>query len=139
MQRFDQEHGKLQIYRFRLTFQDTGPLDIELSGYLCDVNGSLLEGADVWQEELQLAATAEELARGSLLIVPYSTDVFTGSQLSEQALMAHHAFKPTLTLEAGRYDYLLPAIPKPVWRQWLEAVEPGRKRDKVSNSDFLFF
>jgi hypothetical protein len=139
MQRFDQKQNELRTYKFRLGFEGVSRLDLEMSGYLCDAGGTLIEGADIEQDELLFTVTEKELADGTVLIVPYPTDAFGGSRLSAEELLARRAFEIELTPEPGRQEYVLPEIPEAVWRRWLDEAEPGAGQRQALDQDFLFY
>jgi hypothetical protein len=139
MQRNKQQQNELRVFKFRIGFEGNPHLDLMMSGYLCDDNGTLVEGADIWRDELLLAVTEAELAAGTLLIVPYPTDAFTGSQPSARDFIARQAFRPELAIRPGQDDYVLPDIPEAVWRGWLAESKPEAERRQELSLDFLFY
>jgi hypothetical protein len=139
MQPKKQRQDELRIFKFRIGLAGNPHIDLNLSGYLYDGNGTLVEGADIWRDELLLALTETELAGGTLLIAPYPTDAFTGSHSSTRDLMARQAFRLKLTLQPGQEEYILPDIPESVWREWLTASSPEAERRQELNLDFLFY
>ncbi|MGZ8217154.1 hypothetical protein [Methylomagnum sp.] len=138
----ERQQDELCIFKLRLVFAATARLGIAMSGYLCDANGTLIEGADVWRDELRLTATEGEFMGGRLLILPCSTAAFDAATPSADALMARRAFQPRFFPVPGQRDYVLPEIPEAVWRAWLDQApsrESNPKPGRAIDPDFLFY
>lgn len=137
-----QHDDELCIYKLRLAFAATCRLDIALSGYLCGADGAMIEGADVWQGELRLTATAREFRNGSLWIAPCSTAAFDNATPTASTLMARRAFHADFRPLPGQLDYNLPEIPEALWRAWLDSVPAHQAvtaAGPVGGADFLFY
>lgn len=135
------QQDELCIFRLRLAFAAAARLDIPMSGYLCDAAGALIEGADVWRDELRLTATEREFLAGSLLILPGSTAAFDGATPCAETLLARLAHRPRFAPVPGQRDYVLPEIPEAVWREWLSRVQSAGSSPEPAEGDldFLFF
>lgn len=139
MQPNEKPHNDLRIFKFRIILSGNPKLDLNMSGYLYDGNGTLVEGADIWRDELLLAVTESELLAGTLIIAPFPTDVLVGAQPSKRELMQRQAFRPELAIRPGCEEYALPDIPESVWKKWAVASSPAKERGQRLNLDFLFF
>jgi hypothetical protein len=114
-----QNGSDLEIYTFRLNFEGAAGIALETSGYWCDAEGRLIEGADTVDGKLLLALTAPEFANGRLLIVPVSTDTFHARRITAEDLLAYDAFEPQTRFDPDLRHHVLPEIPESLWRFWL--------------------
>jgi|GEM_PF-1514579 len=113
-----ENESDLEIYTFRLHFEGAADIALETSGYWCDAEGRLVEGADTVNGKLLLALTARELENGRLLIVPVSTDTFHARRITAADLLAYDAFEPQAQFNPELRHHLLPEIPESLWRFW---------------------
>jgi len=114
-----QNGSDLEIYTFHLRFEGLADVSLKTSGYWCDAEGRLIEGADAVDGKLALALTAAEIERGRLLIVPVSTDAFHARRITAEDLLRYGAFEPQTRFDSRRRRHVLPEIPESLWRFWL--------------------
>jgi hypothetical protein len=114
----DKEESDLEIYTFHVRFESSTREVLETSGYWCDAEGRLIEGADTVNGKLVLALTEAEVDCGRLLIVPVSTDAFYARRVTAETLLALDAFEPKTLFDPALRHQVLPEIPESLWRFW---------------------